>query len=193
MAKVAQADLFPWILGFLLIVGAIPAVVALTETIEKPAPVAVAAPAPRSAVSAAAVPLATQPKASVAATQPTKPPPLPAGQVWQCVINGQRTFSDSPCGAGASIRQLNAVNGMEGAVPAPNYPYPAYGPSAGYDPRSGYTPAPGYDPDSQGQDAPIEGVYGSNQLLVLEERRRREHHAPPRFHSHPAAHAGSTR
>jgi hypothetical protein len=132
MSKLAQADSFPWIVGALLIVAAIPAGVALTGTTENSTPVAVATTsplaAPHPAVSAAAAAIPAHPTTPVA----TKSPPLPAGQVWQCVVNGQRTFSDAPCGTGASIRQLNAVNGMEAAPREPMYRYPAYDSSAGY-------------------------------------------------------------
>jgi hypothetical protein len=46
---------------------------------------------------------------------------LPAGQVWECVVNGQRTFSDSPCGDHPAIRQLSEVNTMA-AVPVGRAP-----------------------------------------------------------------------
>jgi hypothetical protein len=38
---------------------------------------------------------------------------LPLGSVWECVVNGQRTFSDAPCGAHPVIRQLHPLNTME--------------------------------------------------------------------------------
>jgi hypothetical protein len=71
----------------------------------------------------------------------TERPQLPPGQVWQCVIDGQRVFSDSPCGAHASIRQLGDLNVMDAPPPAPSraYPYP-YPPAYPYPPP--YSPAP---------------------------------------------------
>jgi len=75
---------------------------------------------------------------------PTLVPPsarseLPPGQVWECVLNGQRTFSDSPCGDRPAIRQLSEVNTMA-AVPAgraPRYLPPGMNDSGG---GSGYAP-----------------------------------------------------
>ena len=48
---------------------------------------------------------------------------LPQGSVWECVLNGQRTFSDAPCGARPVIRQLNPVNTMESS---PAFSYDSY-------------------------------------------------------------------
>jgi uncharacterized protein DUF4124 len=152
--------------------GAIPAVVALTGTAEKPATAVVGQSATVPA------PPTTPAVSPAAAVQPPGQPALPADQVWQCKVNGQRIFSDSPCGAGASIRQLSAVNGMDAAPPVHTYRYPTYGPGAGY------TPAPAYDADSS-QDAQINEVYGANQYVIIEERRPHEHHPPP----HPQFHA----
>jgi len=46
---------------------------------------------------------------------------LPPGQVWECSEKGQRVFSDKPCGAHASIRQLNAINTMAPPLTASSY------------------------------------------------------------------------
>ncbi len=57
-------------------------------------------------------------------------------KIWQCTINGQKTFSDNPCGAKSSRVELGPVNTME-ATPVypltrsyepnyrPEYPYPS--------------------------------------------------------------------
>jgi beta-lactamase regulating signal transducer with metallopeptidase domain len=47
---------------------------------------------------------------------------LAPGQVWQCVIDGQRVFSDGPCGKDASVRRLSDPNIMD-AVPAKSHAY----------------------------------------------------------------------
>jgi hypothetical protein len=59
--------------------------------------------------------LASVPAAAAFASPGSKPPEpaLPAGQVWQCTVNGQKTFSDKRCGAGASVRQINDINRMD--------------------------------------------------------------------------------
>src|SRR5882724_6911871 len=58
------------------------------------APASASAPAPASAAAASA------PAQSLVAAQiQTAAPPIePGSQVWECTINGQRTFSDNPCG-----------------------------------------------------------------------------------------------
>jgi len=67
-------------------------------------------------------------------------PSLPAGQVWQCIRDGQRIFSDARCGDGATIRQLNDVNRMDAAPVsrAPSYPPPFDAYEAPVDPDPGY-------------------------------------------------------
>jgi hypothetical protein len=168
MTKNAQPHRLPWILGGLLILGAGTA----PATPPQPSPPPVAAQAPTAAA-------------------------LPADQVWQCEVNGQKVFSDTRCGAGASIRQLNAVNGMDAPLPlhAPRYAA-GYGAGPGYARTPSYAPSQSYDPDSS-QDAenPNE-VYAANQYVVIDGRRRREHHAPPHPQhpqTHPAVHAHATR
>jgi hypothetical protein len=58
------------------------------------------------------------------AASPISRTSLPPGQVWQCLIGGQRIFSDSPCGEHASIRQLKELNVMDSPRPQSHaYPY----------------------------------------------------------------------
>jgi hypothetical protein len=155
MVKDMDTDLFPWILGGLLTAaGAIAAMIAAT--------------APTAANSHVPVVLATtQAPLSV---QSTVHPPLPPGQVWQCAVNGQKIFSDSPCGETASIRQLGQVNRMD---PTPVAPAGAYQSSdAGYAPAS----AEQNSPDS------ANNVYMSEQVYVINEPTRREHTS--RLHHH---------
>jgi hypothetical protein len=108
---------------------------------------------------------------------------LPTGRIWQCVVNGQKTFSDSPCGADASVHQLSAVNRME-ATPIRRTPvYAAYSPYP-VDP-------PMYAFDSSDQDAPdTYAGSSSSQIIVFNERERAAHrpqahhpeHRPGRLH-----------
>jgi hypothetical protein len=215
MDKDAQTDLFPWILGILLVAVAIPAVLAFTKPADRPirvvattvtpsqpgSPTAAASPATTANTPA---PLTTPiaPAVSAPATRSITPavaagaqsavrPALPVGQVWQCVVNGQKVFSDTACGDGATIRQLSDVNGMDPTpvARAPLYtgygPYPGYGPNPDYGPNPGYAPTPGYAGAQDGSAA--DDVYGANQLVVIDGRRRHEHVAAPRTLAHTAA------
>ena len=66
--------------------------------------------------------------AALAAIVPGIALSLPPGQVWECVINGQRTFSDVRCGARPSVRQLNQLNIMDATAVHPVVPYDSYRP-----------------------------------------------------------------
>jgi len=106
---------------------------------------------------------------------------LPPGQVWQCVIDGQKVFSDSPCGEHASIRRLRDLNVMD-APAAPSYPY-GYPYSPPYYARDTSAEAP--QADEPDYDA------GSPAVLLIRDRLRRDHghhgsHARPR--AQPPAH-----
>lgn len=46
------------------------------------------------------------------------PAALPANQIWECTTNGVRTFSNNPCGAHPTLRELNPMNVM---APTPAY------------------------------------------------------------------------
>lgn len=215
MDKEAQTDLFPWILGSLLMAIAVPAVLALTKPEDQPVKVVAAmvppAPPSNSSVTASlATPATTNtpattpiaPTAPVSATMSATPavaaatqsavrPALPAGQVWQCVLNGQKVFSDTACGAGATIRQLSDVNGMDPPPVArmPLYagygPYPGYGPNPGYGTNPGDVSAPGYAGTQDGSSA--DDVYAANQVAIIDGRRRHEHVSAPHPHNHGAA------
>ena len=163
MSKDAQRNIFPWVRAGLLIL---------------------------SAGSAAAAPPQPSPHPAAAAPIETS---LPADQVWQCDVNGQKVFSDKRCGTGASIRQLNAVNGMDPPLPlhAPQYPT-AYGQGPSYPPVPSYAPLQTHDPDSSQDSQSSSDVYAANQYMVFDERRRREHHAS-RPQNHSAVHAHTTR
>jgi hypothetical protein len=77
---------------------------------------------------------ATQPEAQVvqALTQPL----TAAGQIWECTMNGQKTFSNNPCGEKSSLRDLGPINTMD---PTPVFrqprslpPPPSYAQDDGY-------------------------------------------------------------
>jgi len=160
MSAGEQVDLFPWILGTLLMAAAIPAVIALKGSPLKSPAVANAPASPRPI---SVPPPVLQPAPRPETVEPVRQAPQPpTSQVWQCVVNGQKIFSDSRCGADASVRQLSEVNRMA-ATPvsrAPAYPaYPLYP-----------TAYPEEYPDS---DAPAENS-ASSPFIVINERGRHE-------------------
>jgi predicted outer membrane lipoprotein len=116
-------------------------------------------------------------------------PQLPPGQVWECEINGQRVFSDSQCGAHATVRQLGDLNVMDhSTAPRPDvygYGYGAPYPPAGNAPL-GYYPPPADQTDYSGD------PYVGESYIVIHDRYRREHHphptTPPPAAPRPAAH-----
>jgi hypothetical protein len=113
-------------------------------------PAATATPAASLPGGTAPLPAATPPPAGAAIGGAHSPlsatdarTPLPPGQVWQCVIDGERIFSDAPCGAHASIRQLGELNVMD-APPVQSYAhaYP-YAPTSA--PAPPFAPVPADD------------------------------------------------
>jgi hypothetical protein len=144
-------DLLPWILS-----GVSLAAVALAIAVGSTNAALVKSPPPSQAV--AALP---QPEKPAPAPLPAAPPPVPApgpaladapapaadapvesgSQIWECTLNGQKTFSDKPCGAKSSIRVLGPINTMEAApqfaqarpyMLQPNMPPPDYDPDNSY-------------------------------------------------------------
>jgi hypothetical protein len=119
-------DLLPWILGGLLI--ATVAVAIAVHSTNRIAPAhsqavsqaihgasAATGLTPASAPAAAPRPDApAPPAASSSQVQAVNlPPPMQAGQIWECRINGQRAFSSSPCGPESAVRQVGPINRMD--------------------------------------------------------------------------------
>jgi hypothetical protein len=108
---------------------------------------------------------------------------LPAGQVWQCLVNGQKVFSDKRCGHDASVRQLSDVNMMQAAPASPSSLYGGYSPAYGAPPlpQAAWQPDQN-EPDGQGDAA--DQVYSGPLYLSARERphreHRRHHESPPR-------------
>ena len=175
-------DLLPWIFG-----GLSMATVAIAVTVGStngtapkysqtpshtaaqilPEPVATAALAPAPAQTLAAAQIQTpgpqMPASPAPASQGSAPPIEPNSQIWQCTINGQKTFSDSPCGGKPSLREISPINRMD---PTPIFPHartPA--PESSYQPEysnqgQGYQ---GYQEDSN----PGEQPYATNSYPVF--------------------------
>jgi hypothetical protein len=159
MSKYEQIDFFPWILGGLVIAITIPVVMALSRSANEPIRdprLTMAAPSSVGAV-------ATYVRPALLPTTVAAVPSQPPTRIWQCASNGQKTFSDSPCGADASVQQLSEINRMDVAPVSHLSTYPAYS-SVNYDPA----PTDQYMAD---------GYVGSSssQLIVISERERREH------------------
>jgi hypothetical protein len=190
-----RRNLLPWILGGLSVAVAVvitvasagktapslrPASAAATaqvtsapDLVSLPAPAAVVAEAAMPAVAATAPPPAAQ--AQVAAE-----PALQTGQIWECMTNGVKTFSNNPCGEKSTLLEVRAINTMK---PTPvvryaraNGPEPRYSP--GYADQNNYS-----DQDVYSEQGPAET--GANSYSIVQgfaflPRKRPEHpHRPP--------------
>jgi hypothetical protein len=122
-------DLLPWIFGGLL-TAAVAMAITLGSTYgiapkNSPAPSQVTArtppetEAPRAPAAVPPLTLAAAQTLTAARTpaagqlQGASPPVEPNSQIWECTINGQKTFSDNPCGDGSSLREIGPVNRMD--------------------------------------------------------------------------------
>ena len=119
-------NLLPWILG-----GLSTATLAIAITVgwakgiapnNSPAPSQTAAHIMPDAESTTAS--APAPTLTVAQTRPVTPPIAPNvevnRQIWECTINGLKTFSDNPCGDKSSLREIGPINRMD---PTPILPH----------------------------------------------------------------------
>jgi hypothetical protein len=177
------------------------AVAQLTSTPDLPS---TPAPAPVAAVPVAAVPVAAVPapaglplSASASGPDPESAPlpaapalaaaePVPqTGQIWECMTNGVKTFSNNPCGEKSTLLEVRAINTMN---PTPVVRYArAYAP----EPRN----SPAYaDPNSYSDQDDVYGEQGAaeapgNSYSVVQgfaflPRKRPEHPHRP-MHHHP--------
>ena len=95
-----------------------------------PAPNLASAPAPMPPPASPAVPpLAAAPDLAAASAPPAA---APGAQIWECRTNGQRTFSDKPCGDKPVLREVSALNIMN--------PTPILPPTRSYEPEPTYAP-----------------------------------------------------
>jgi hypothetical protein len=167
---IRENDLLPWIMGGLSL-ATIAVAVTVSSTVgtapkKLPTPVQAAAFAPTPTPAPAAAPVSASAPALASAPEPvpvpaTAPPPDPslaldpvqpagapmtsANQIWECTTNGQRTFSDKPCGGHATLREMNPLNVMNVAPRSPpTFPYP---------PDSSNAPDYYYPDGPDGQDA----------------------------------------
>jgi hypothetical protein len=87
-----------------------------------PAGSAAAPGAPTSpASSSAAQPFPAPPSAQNLGSAQAQPAPaanLPGNQIWECTINGVKTFSNTRCGSAAVLREVGPTNVMEASPPS---------------------------------------------------------------------------
>src|ERR1700681_4675263 len=169
--------LLPWILaGLSMATVAIAITVASTNrtapaNYQAPHRTAVYALPPAPADNAAApAPAAAAAPALVAQVQTVAPSKPPTKQIWECTTNGQKTFSNNPCGDKPSLREVGPINTMD--------PTPLFAPSRSYEPQSSYQPEYSY-PNTQ------ESAGTSYPMVVavpFYERRRPDHRHRPHDH-----------
>lgn len=168
-----ESDLLPWILG-----GLSMATVAVAITVgstNRTSPKNVRAPSqitaqalPEASVLPEAAPTPAPAPVIAAAQIQTVTPPVPSsGQIWECTTNGQKTFSNNPCGDKSSLREVGPINGMD--------PTPILPPTRSYEPQSSYEPEYSYPSAQESADNSYPVVVG----IPFHERRRPEHtHRP---------------
>jgi hypothetical protein len=108
-----------------------------------------------------------------------------AGQIWECTIDGLKTFSDKSCGKRSSLREIGPINTMEST--------PVYDVVRSYDPVSNYSPDYPYpsaqESDDYGYSAPS-GAYVHG-IVRPDYRHHRRYPvnatAPPAQHSKSAS------
>jgi hypothetical protein len=201
-----QRELLPWILGALSVatVAVVVAVASSGKTMTpglRPAGATVAqlTPAPDLPSTAAPAPVASVPAPAVLSAASGPEPeaaPLPAqghasaepvpqtGQIWECMTNGVKTFSNNPCGEKSTLLEVRAINTMN---PTPMVRYArAYAPESRNSPA--YADPNSYsDQDVYGEqgaaEAPVNS-YGIVQGFAFLPRKRPEHpHRPPMHHN----------
>jgi len=171
-----ETNFFPWILsGLLIATAAAAAGLALTRA---GAPTSAKQDPPMKQISHQDAVVAPPMLAPAQVSSPPNPaataarPELPSGEVWECVLNGQRTFSDSPCGDRPAIRRLSELNLIDSVASRPSPIYPYY--------PSGYAAA------TADQNAPdlSNDWYSTQEVVAIRDRPRREHPSRPNTHLH---------
>ena len=121
---------------------------------------------------------ASAPAAPIAQNQAVSAQTAPANQIWECTINGQETFSDSPCGENSSLREISPINRMD--------PTPILRQARSYEPEASYPPEYPNPSDQDNYDPRLqEFAVNSYPVLVaipLHERRRPDQTHRPRDH-----------
>jgi len=160
MTNNAERDIFPLVFGGLLTV-LVAIAIGYASSNQSDLPTSV----PRIQSSAAPIPAQVSRPPIVTARNSGASTPVPR-RVWECAVNGQRTFSDSPCGTTSTVLQLSEINRMD---PTPVPPAVTYytPPSPSYAPN--YT-AQSYD-NSANESSVCEGL--KEAVNAIHERMRR--------------------
>jgi hypothetical protein len=191
------SDLAPWILG-----GISAAAIAVAITVgsnNRTAPRTLPAPSPAIAEilpTASAIPQSPPPQLAAEQLPPTAPPPAQpqaiamqpltqpqaaAGQIWECTTNGQKTFSNNPCGEKSSLREIGPINTMD--------PTPVFSQPRSYQPDPRYVQDDGYQGTQDADDS-----YPSPVGIPYFVHRRSERAQRPNTHTHgPASHGPAPR
>jgi hypothetical protein len=178
-AMYKDRDLLPWILG-----GLSMATVAIAITVgsdNATAPKRTPAPSQASAYALPPAPAETvpapvpepAPTLAAARIQTVTPAIERSSQIWECTINGQKTFSDNPCGDKSSLHKIGPINTMD--------PTPIFRSTPSYEPQSSYAPEPqsSYAPDYA---YPSEQQFADNSYPVYVGIPFHEHRRPDRAH-----------
>lgn len=218
-----ERGLLPWILGGLTVASVAAAITMVSSgrpvttslpqvTAQISAPVSLPLPTPAAPTPAGEAVPATQVAAPVetaaipdasaplptAQAQTTTEPTVQSGQIWECTTNGQKTFSNNPCGENSKLLAMRAINTMN---PTPEVrDARAYGREPRYAPQ--YTDQNTYADQNAyaGEDTyaePGNGEYGGTSYAVVQglaflPRRRPEHpHRPESHHNSPESHHNS--
>ena len=174
------SDLAPWILGGISTAAIAVAITVGSNSRSAPKALPAVSPAIAKIVPAAAaeqLPPIVPPGAQLQAQalQPLTQPQVAAGQIWQCTTNGQKTFSNNPCGEKSSLRDFGPINTMD---PTPVFRHPrSFQPDPNYAQDDGYQGSQDYADDSY---APLAGI-----PYVV--HRRGERTQRPYTHSHGPA------
>ena len=169
-----ERDLLPWIMGGLSM-ASVALAVTLTSS-HRTAPVSVQAttqpaarllPSLQTENAPALVPLPAATPAAATLPPPAVVTPAPTNQIWECTINGQRTFANHPCGGKSSLREFGPLNTMQAT--------PVLAPARSYELQSGY-PAQYDYPDPQ---YPADASYPIMVANPFIERPRPDHWRPP--------------
>ena len=127
-------------------------------------------------------------------TAPTAPNVEANHQIWECTINGVKTFSDNPCGAKSSLVEIGSINGLD---PTPVLPHArSYVPESSGQPNYSYPSrqADSYPSDQQSADNsypaddsyPADSSYPVFVGVPIRERRMSGHEHRP--YSQPQSH-----
>lgn len=182
-------DLLPWIFGGLSMATAAMAITLASTYGNAPgnAPKDSQAPSPIAAhplpwveaptaatLAPAPAPAAAPVQTLVAAQIQTAAPPIePGSQIWECTTNGQKTFSDNPCGDKPVLREIGPINGMDTTPILPR--------ARSFAPESGYRPEYSY-PGEQADSYPDDQQSANNSYPVYIGIPYREHGRPDHGH-----------